>query len=367
MANALLVLAEALDAGIILLDRPIGEGLSPLGVVTACNGAARRLLGIGADPVGRPLAPGLFGSSARRIEAAVGSAASGDTARLMVEPAAALAAPQVEAFVAPLEGGIAIVLRTPASEVHRAAAEFAARMACATRICGKVGHDLNNTLAAVLGYAELVDEQAPDDSLAHQQLACLIEAVERAAAFNADLLTMASREVVAPSRVDLSVFVPAFSAPLQAAAGHNVRLDIDVGASPLYVRIDPSRLGRVLIALVANAGAAMPEGGSARVTVERRLVEETVIERTGRLEPGAYAEIAVSDTGIGLAPEVEAHLFEPFFTTRTDDKSAGRGLAIVFGIVRQAHGVVTAEGAPGRGSTFRVYLPELEERGSGGR
>ncbi len=354
MEDMLGSVAELLSEGVVVLEPRERPHL-----VTCCNAAARRLLNLGPDIVGQSL--DAAGAMGQRIVAAARSASdAGHAVRLRLAQEDGLLAGEVEARVSCLVGGAAIVLReVEPDEAERAAAAFEGKMACAARVCGRVGHDMNNFLTGILGYAELAGDYLAPDSQEYAHCMRVVESVDRASAFNADLLAMASREVVSPVAIDLSSHLPRLRATLVEAAGPGVTVEIGTPGEPLRISMDPARLDRVLRILASNAGRAMDGRGVVRVAVERRTVSSATLDGTARLDAGVYALIRVSDTGAGLEPGVRAHMFEPFFTTRVGVKAAGVGLGVAFGLVRQAGGAVTADGEPGAGAEFRIYLPEL--------
>ena len=359
MHGTLAALAAAIDEGVVVLEAPAGRANPASARVICCNAAARRLLGIVGDPIGRPLAETAPGAAARLAEAVASASAQGGVARLTPGDGGVWGDGTVAARLAIADDGVVIVLREEEpGQAERACAEFEEKMACAARVCGCIGHDMNNLLAGILGYAELADDCLPPGSPGHEHLAHALQSIDRASALTADLLAAASREIVLSSEVDLLSYLPARRPLLEEAAGPHVVVELHAPETPLLVFADRTRLDRVLSILASNAGRAMPDGGVLKVTAERHVVADARVEGAIRLAPGVYARIAVADQGIGFDPSIAARLFEPFYSAWSGSRSAGLGLAVAYGIVRQAGGFLGAEGQAGLGATFRVYLPE---------
>jgi signal transduction histidine kinase len=232
------------------------------------------------------------------------------------------------------------------------------------RLAGGVAHDFNNRLAVILGYAEAMTKELPEDDPLRHGAEEIRTAAERAAQLTRQLLAFSRRQALEPVRLDLNALVRELEPALRRLVGDQVELVLDL-AEPLGpVRGDPAPLRQAVLSLALNGRASMPGGG--RLTVETAETElgEAFARQHADAVPGAYVRLAVRDTGAGMGPEVRAHLFEPFFTTREVGQGTGLGLAAVHGIVRQHHGLVTVESAVGRGSTLALYLPRLDGPGA---
>ena len=229
------------------------------------------------------------------------------------------------------------------------------------RLAGGVAHDFNNLLTAILGYVEMckldLPPGLPDDHAARQDLQEIAAAGERAAMLTRQLLTFASRQIVAPVRLDLSALLTDSLKMLQRLIGDDIQVETAFDPDAGAVEADAGQIQQVLVNLTVNARDAMPKGG--RLLIETS--EETISERSARAHPGElpgrYVLLTVSDTGTGMTDEVQSHLFEPFFTTKGQGKGTGLGLATCHGIVKAMGGHIRVYSEPGRGSTFRIYLP----------
>jgi len=235
----------------------------------------------------------------------------------------------------------------------------AQKMEAVGRLAGGIAHDFNNLLSAILGYGDLMLPKLHDPTL-RAKLMEIRKAAERAAALTRQLLAFSRKQVLVPEVVVVGTLISDLSKMLRRLIGEDIELVAEAPARPAFVRVDPGQLEQVLMNLAVNARDAMPRGG--RLTIEVASVEPD--EAFRRAHPDAPAGpqvvISVTDTGVGMDPEVRAHLFEPFFTTKERGKGTGLGLATVYGIVKQSGGHVEVDSAPGRGTTFRVFLPAAE-------
>jgi len=229
------------------------------------------------------------------------------------------------------------------------------------RLAGGVAHDFNNLLAAMMGYTQLIQRTLPPEDPRQADLIEIRRAGERAAALSRQLLAFARRQVIDPRMVDVNDALRAAEAMLRRLVGPEVTVVLQLAPAIAPVRVDPGQLEQVILNLAVNASDAMPNGGT--LTIETGAV--TLDEAYGRLHPdatpGAHVLIAVRDTGMGMTPEVRARIFEPFFTTKEPGKGTGLGLATCYGIVKQAGGSIWVQSEPGRGATFKVYLPARAE------
>ncbi len=231
----------------------------------------------------------------------------------------------------------------------------AQKMEAVGRLAGGVAHDFNNLLTVILSYAELLRGKLGDaDDLGMVEE--ITRSVGQAASLTRQLLAFGRKGVVQPRVLDLGAAVAQTEKMLRRVIGEDVELTVVRPSGPVRVKADPGQLEQVLLNLAINARDAMPEGG--RLTIEVQVVELDAAYAADhlRVRPGAYALLAVSDTGVGMDAATKARAFEPFFTTK-GDKGTGLGLATVYGIVQQSGGSVGVYSEPGRGTTFKVYLP----------
>jgi len=239
------------------------------------------------------------------------------------------------------------------------------------RIAGGVAHDFNNLLTVITNYVSFAIDRMARSDPARADLEQAQEASSRAEALVRQLLAFSRKSVAQPKIIDLNRLVHEMKDLLRSTIGADVSLVIKNGDSFPTTRADPDHLKQVLINLVLNACDAMPEGGALTIGTSTRDVGSEVAELHSGMKPGTYAVLAVSDSGVGMEPDVATRVFEPFFSTKPRGVGTGLGLATVYGIVKQADGYVSVRSEPNRGATFEVYLPIADVQlpaapGSGG-
>jgi two-component system, cell cycle sensor histidine kinase and response regulator CckA len=232
------------------------------------------------------------------------------------------------------------------------------KMEAVGRLAGGIAHDFNNLLTIILGYCEVALDQLPLGSRFNQQLTEIKKAGKRAASLTAQLLAFSRRQVVTPQVLDIDTVVSDMDSMLRRLIGEDINLTTKLGVGPGRVKADRGQVGQVILNLAVNARDAMPQGGSLTIETASTDVGETSTPSQVPVRPGRYVMLVVSDTGHGMDAETQAHIFEPFFTTKEKDKGTGLGLATVYGIVKQAGGYVWVESVLGRGTTFKVLLPQ---------
>jgi two-component system cell cycle sensor histidine kinase/response regulator CckA len=231
------------------------------------------------------------------------------------------------------------------------------KMEAVGKLAGGVAHDFNNVLTAIIGFSDLLLQTHRPGDPAYQNIINIKSSANRAAELVSQLLAFSRRQTLQPEVLQLNEIVTDTSVILNRLLGEKIELKILPGRDLWYVKADRSQLQSVIVNLAVNARDAMPDGG--RLTIRSRNIGE---RESQKLEPqslpiGEYVMIEVEDTGHGMTPEVQAKIFEPFFTTKSVGKGTGLGLATVYGIVKQTGGYVFVHSAPGKGTTFRVYLP----------
>jgi PAS domain S-box-containing protein len=238
----------------------------------------------------------------------------------------------------------------------------AQRMEAVGQLAGGVAHDFNNLLMIISGYADLIQSGDFEKSAVIERVGHIARAAKQAASVTKQLLAFSRKQPEQLPNVDLSSLLEGLADVIPRLAGEHIRCSIKCGPSPRHVRIDRSEIEQVLLNLVVNARDAMPDGG--KLTIEAVYVdvdESYVQQQRVRLAPGPYARITVSDTGIGMDEATKARLFEPFFTTKERGLGTGLGLSMVSGIVKRSGGDTWVYSFPGKGSTFTIYLPAIEE------
>jgi len=229
------------------------------------------------------------------------------------------------------------------------------------RLAGGVAHDFNNLLTIVTGYSDLVLERLGATDAMRAYVEEIKKAGERAASLTRQLLAFGRRQTLAPRALDLNAVVANIDKMLRRLIGENIELTTVLAPELGRVKADPGQIEQVILNLAVNARDAMPQGG--QLTLETANVELNEGDTRTRVSvlPGRYVMLAVSDSGMGMDAETQAHIFEPFFTTKEEGKGTGLGLATVYGIVKQSGGHIGLYSEPNHGTTFKIYLPRLEE------
>jgi PAS domain S-box-containing protein len=229
------------------------------------------------------------------------------------------------------------------------------------RLAGGTAHEFNNLLTMVLGYSELLQPAVANREDAASHLERIRTAAKRAADLTRQLLAFGRRQMLIPQVLDLNTLVADVGRVLSRVVGEAIRISVAPASRPAWVRADAAQIEQLIANLVINSRDAMPYGGSITLAVaEVQLNDEQARQHPG-LSPGHHVLLSVRDTGAGMTPEVQARIFEPFFSTRQLGKAAGLGLATVYGIVSQSGGSISVESTLGVGTTFTVYLPRLTE------
>jgi two-component system cell cycle sensor histidine kinase/response regulator CckA len=224
------------------------------------------------------------------------------------------------------------------------------------RLAGGVAHDFNNLLTIITGRAHvLLREPLADHPSARRHIELISKTAERAGALTRQLLAFSRKQVLQPRVIELVALIEDLAPMLQRLVGEHIELRTTLDAGVGRVRADPSQMEQVLLNLAVNARDAMPRGGT--LTIE--LTPATLPEAEGGEGdlPRAGVALVVRDTGVGIPPEVQAHLFEPFFTTKAPGKGTGLGLATVYGIVTQSGGSIRIASEPGVGTSVMIWLP----------
>jgi PAS domain S-box-containing protein len=238
----------------------------------------------------------------------------------------------------------------------------ARKMEAVGQLAGGIAHEFNNVLGIIMGYSHLLDEQAAANETLNQCVGDIKAATEHAASLTRQLLAFSRRQVLQPKVLDINQSVAEMDQLLRRLIGADIELVTVSGPQLGAVRADSAQIQQIFINLVVNARDAMPQGG--RVVIETANVEldEGYAERNLDVKPGSYVMLAVTDTGLGMDAETQAHIFEPFFTTKEQGKGTGLGLSMIHGIVKQSGGHIAVDSVVGKGTTFRIFLPQVNER-----
>lgn len=237
----------------------------------------------------------------------------------------------------------------------------AQKMEAVGQLAGGVAHDFNNLLTGILGYTEMALDHIGKGHPLYSHLQTIGDAAHRAAALTRQLLAFSRRQVLKPVVLDINGIIQEVDKMLRRLIGENIELITKLGEDIGRIRADPSQIEQVIMNLVVNARDAMPDGGRLLIeTANAEIGPEYATRRPG-VEPGQYVMVAVSDTGQGMDAATQARIFEPFFTTKEVGKGTGLGLSTVYGIVQQSGGHIWVYSEVGRGTTFKIYLPRVEE------
>jgi two-component system cell cycle sensor histidine kinase/response regulator CckA len=236
----------------------------------------------------------------------------------------------------------------------------AQKMEVLGRLAGGVAHDFNNMLFAILGHTELaIRLSSPSDPI-HDYLKVIEESAYRSADLVRQLLAFARQQTVAPKVLDLNDTVASMLKMLRRLIGEDIHLVWMPGASLWPIKIDPSQIDQLLANLCVNARDAIASVGKVVIETRNAVFDEAYCAVHPGFVCGQFVLLAVSDDGCGMTQDIMDHLFEPFFTTKEVGKGTGLGLATVYGIVKQNEGFINVYSEPGRGSTFKIYLPPFE-------
>jgi two-component system cell cycle sensor histidine kinase/response regulator CckA len=235
------------------------------------------------------------------------------------------------------------------------------KMEAVGQLAGGVAHDFNNLLTIIKGNSQLLLERLHEADSRRAGVEQIQKAADKAAGLTSQLLAFSRKQVVAFRVLDLNAVLNNMAQLLPRLLGERIELSIFQGRNLGNVKADPGQIEQIIMNLALNARDAMPNGG--RLTVETGNVELDHVynDQQPQIPPGSYVQMAVTDTGSGIDPQDLPHIFEPFFTTKPAGKGTGLGLSTVYGIVQQSNGFITATSEPGRGTTFKVCLPRVDQ------
>ncbi len=235
------------------------------------------------------------------------------------------------------------------------------KMEAVGRLAGGVAHDFNNLLGVIIGYCEIARPSLTRDHPASKSLDQISKAAERAAVLTRQLLAFSRRQVLQPTVLNLNSVVHNMSKMLLRVIGEHISLAFRPGEPLGSVRADLSQVEQIVMNLVVNARDAMPEGGKLILETANVELDGSSSQRDEAVKAGSYVMIAISDDGVGMDTTTLSRIFEPFFTTKGPSEGTGLGLSTVYGIVNQSGGYVWAYSEPNRGTTFKIYLPRIDE------
>ena len=230
------------------------------------------------------------------------------------------------------------------------------------RLAGGIAHDFNNIIGAILGWAELGEEETQNESGLQDRFKQIRNQAERAAGLTTQLLAFARRQVLQPVKLDVNKSISEMRSLLASGMEGGIEFKIILDPNLDVMQGDASQVGQVIMNLCINARDAMPKGGRLIIETDNVEIDEEFCHRNSYGRPGRYVMLMISDTGIGMDAATVDRLFEPFFTTKDLAKGTGLGLATVYGIVKQHDGFLNVYSELGKGTTFRVYFPSSTGR-----
>ena len=235
------------------------------------------------------------------------------------------------------------------------------KMEAIGRLAGGVAHDFNNLLTVIMGYSEILTEGLTAGSSMLDATKHIRSAAQRAAGITQQLVAFSRKQVLSPRVIDLNTIMLNLDTMLRRL----IPEDIEVLTAPARqlgsVKADPGQVEQVIMNLVLNARDAMPQGGKLTLETSNQQLDETYAREHQPVAPGSYVMLAVSDTGLGMTLDTQARIFEPFYTTKEVGKGTGLGLSTAYGIVKQSGGYIWVYSEPGKGTTFKIYFPRVDQ------
>lgn len=229
------------------------------------------------------------------------------------------------------------------------------------KLAGGIAHDFNNILTIIKGSTALAISGMEEGNPAYDNLYNIQKASERAESLTQQLLAFSRRQMLQPRVLNLNDLIERMRTRIETLLGNQIRLRTSFAEKTGSIKADQEQIENVLINLLLNARDAMPDGGSLVIETSRVTLDENYMRGRPLVKPGPYVLLSVSDTGEGMDNSVQAHIFEPFFTTKEKGLGSGMGLATVYGVVKQSSGYIWVYSEPGKGSTFKIYLPQVTE------
>ena len=237
----------------------------------------------------------------------------------------------------------------------------AQKMESVGRLSGGIAHDFNNLLGVIIGYGSVLEERVDVDSDLRKGIQEIKKAGQRAAALTRQLLAFSRQQVLEPKVLSLNTVVADIGKMLLRLIGEDIELTTLLQPDLGRVKADQGQIEQVIMNLAVNARDAMPRGGKLIIETQNVDLDEHPVGQHSPTVPGRYILLTVTDTGVGMDKETLSHIFEPFFTTKEKDKGTGLGLSVVYGVVKQSGGYIWVDSEPAKGTTFKIFLPRVEE------
>ena len=233
----------------------------------------------------------------------------------------------------------------------------AQKMESIGQLASGVAHDFNNIITAIMAFANLLKMKLPANDKTRMYVDEMLSASEKAAELTQNLLAFGRKQILNPKPVDINAVLSMSEKLLSRLVREDIMFSIRLADGDLIIMADAGQMEQVLMNMATNARDAMPEGGILTVEIERVEIDDEFIKAHGYGEIGGYAILSISDTGIGMDEKAKERIFEPFFTTKGVGEGTGLGLAMVYGIIKQHNGYINVYSEPGKGTTFKIYLP----------
>ena len=243
----------------------------------------------------------------------------------------------------------------------------AQKMEAVGQLAGGIAHDFNNILSAIIGYGNLILMHIQEDSPLRLYVDQMLDSSERAAMLTQNLLTFSRKQIINTQQCKINEIIRNVAPVLTKLIREDIELRLELSSEDSTVLVDRLQIEQMLMNLVTNARDAMPAGGILTISKQTTYIDEAFIEVHGYGKVGRYAIISVEDTGAGLDEMTKARIFEPFFTTKEMGRGTGLGLAMVYGAVKQNDGFINVYSEVGKGTIFRIYLPEVTGTGELGK
>jgi PAS domain S-box-containing protein len=240
----------------------------------------------------------------------------------------------------------------------------AQKMEAVGRLAGGIAHDFNNLLMVISGYCEFLLERIDSNQSLRRSVQEIANAGERATSLTRQLLTFSRKQMLAPKVLDLNAVVKGNLNMLTRMIGEDIEFVMIAGPEIGVVKADPGQIDQVIMNLAVNARDAMPQGGKLTIETTNFTCDEEYARSHAPLTKGEYVVLAISDTGVGMDEAIKLHIFEPFFTTK-GPRGTGLGLSTVYGIIQQSGGFIRVSSEPGKGTSFKIYLPRVGATGQG--
>ncbi len=238
---------------------------------------------------------------------------------------------------------------------------MAAKMEAVGRLSGGIAHDFNNLLGVIIGYSQALKRKLGPENPLREHAEEVEKAGQRAVSLTRQLLAFSRQQILTPAVLDLNALVSDMQKMLPRLIGEDIAVSAELGPEIGRVKADHGQVEQVLMNLAVNARDAMPNGGRLVVRTSNVEFDENYVRHHAGAKVGRYVMLSVTDSGVGMSSETLAHIFEPFFTTKEVGKGTGLGLATVYGVVKQSGGYIWVDSQMGKGSSFQIFLPRVEE------